>query len=220
MLPLSLQLIHLCAALMLLLAFVFLIERRLLQLTLVYQMQGVLLCFVSVLTAFTQQQPELYGSAIITLVIKVILIPIGLRRLMHRLALRWDRETMVNVPTTLLLALALVLLAFDLTHYFRPLTSGDAGQGLSIALACVLLALLMMIARTQALSQVIGFLAMENALMFAATVSVHGMPMIVELGMALDVLVGLAILGVFMSQMRTQFESLDIQHLERMKDRT
>ncbi len=220
MLPLSLQLIHLCAALMLLLAFVFLIERRLLQLTLVYQMQGVLLCFVSVLTAFTQQQPELYGSAIITLVIKVILIPIGLRRLMHRLALRWDRETMVNVPTTLLLALALVLLAFDLTHSFRPLTSGDAGQGLSIALACVLLALLMMIARTQALSQVIGFLAMENALMFAATVSVHGMPMIVELGMALDVLVGLAILGVFMSQMRTQFESLDIQHLERMKDRT
>ena len=82
------------------------------------------------------------------------------------------------------------------------------------SLACVLLAFLMMITRSKAVPQVIAFLAMENALFFAATSATYGMPMVVELGIALDILVGMVILGIFFFQIREQFDSLDIRHLE------
>jgi hydrogenase-4 membrane subunit HyfE len=99
------------------------------------------------------------------------------------------------------------------------LSSNSVASGtLGIALACVLLSFLMMITRAKAVPQVIGFLAMENGLFFAATSATYGMPMVVELGIALDVLIGVLILGVFMFQIREQFDSLDIRHLERLKD--
>jgi hydrogenase-4 component E len=89
---------------------------------------------------------------------------------------------------------------------------------LGIALACILLSFMMMITRSKALPQVIGFLAMENGLFFAATSATYGMPMVVELGIALDVLVGVFILGVFLFQISEQFESLDIRNLENLKE--
>ena len=94
-----------------------------------------------------------------------------------------------------------------------------AGGSLGIALACVLLSFLMMITRSKAVPQVIGFLSMENGLIFAATTVTNGMPMIVEFGIALDVLVGVLILGVFMFQIREQFDSLDIHNLETLEGR-
>ncbi len=217
--PFSLQVIHLLSALMLLLAFAMLTERRVLQLTRLYALQGLLLCLMSALIAHDVHQTELYGSALLTLFTKVLLIPHLLKRLMLKLRVRWDTEMLVNIPTTLLMGLGLVIIAFYLARPLMPLTLGVAGQGLGIALACVLLSLLMMIVRTRALSQVVGFLAMENALMFAAIVTANGMPMVVELGMALDVLMGLSILGVFLFQIREQFESLDIRHLETLKEK-
>ena len=94
-----------------------------------------------------------------------------------------------------------------------------AGIGVvGIAIACVMLSFLMMITRRKAITQVIGFLSMENGLFFAATSATYGMPMVVELGIALDVLIGVLILGVFMFQIREQFDSLDIRHLERLKE--
>ena len=98
------------------------------------------------------------------------------------------------------------------------LSTSLARGTLGIALACVLLSFLMMITRAKAVPQVIGFLAMENGLFFAATSATYGMPMVVELGIALDVLVGVLILGVFMFQIREQFDSLDIRHLEKLKE--
>ena len=89
---------------------------------------------------------------------------------------------------------------------------------LGIALASVLLSFLMMITRSKAVPQVIGFLAMENGLFFAATSATYGMPMVVELGIALDVLVGMLILGVFFFQIRERFDCLDIRHLEKLKE--
>jgi hydrogenase-4 component E len=86
-------------------------------------------------------------------------------------------------------------------------------------LACVLLAFLMMITRSKAIPQVIGFLAMENGLFFAATSATYGMPLVVELGVALDVLVGVFVLGIFFFQIRETFDSLDLKHMEKLKDR-
>jgi hydrogenase-4 component E len=118
----------------------------------------------------------------------------------------------------MLIGIVLVIFAFNLALPISQLSSTIGRGTLGIALACVLLSLMMMITRSKAVPQVIGFLSMENGLFFAATAATYGMPMVVELGIALDVLVGIFILGVFMFRIREQFDSLDIRHLERLKD--
>ena len=165
-----------------------------------------------------RDRPHLYLSAGITLVLKVLLIPWLLHRVVRRLDIRWELESLINVPTTMLIGIAVVIFAFNLALPISRLSNALASGTLGIALACVLLSFLMMITRAKAVPQVIGFLSMENGLFFAATSATYGMPMIVELGIALDVLVGVLILGVFMFQIREQFDSLDIRHLEKLKE--
>ena len=113
----------------------------------------------------------------------------------------------------------LVIFAFNLATPISQFAGTITKSTLGIASACILLAFLMMITRRKAVSQVIGFLAMENGLFFAATSATYGMPMVVELGIALDVLVGTLIFGVFFFHIRETFESLDIHHLEKLKER-
>ena len=112
-----------------------------------------------------------------------------------------------------------VIVAFNVAQPISQLAGTITRSTLGIALACVLLSFLMMITRSKAVPQVIAFLSMENGLFFAATSATYGMPMVVELGIALDVLVGMVILGVFFFQIREQFDSLDIRHMEREKER-
>jgi hydrogenase-4 component E len=163
-------------------------------------------------------QPHLYVSAGLTLVLKVMLIPWILHRIIDRLNVRWDVETLINIPMTMLIGILLVIFAFNLALPISELSSSIARGTLGIALACMLLSFMMMITRSKAVPQVIGFLSMENGLFFAATAATYGMPMVVELGIALDVLVGILILGVFLFQIRERFDSLDIRHLEKLKE--
>ena len=212
------QLINLFAAVMLLLSFGLLSQRRVLSLIRLFTLQGATLVLSTATMAHFTDQPHLYYSAAVTLVLKVLLMPWLLHRMVDRLNVRWDVEMLINVPTTMLLGIVLVIFSFNLALPISGLSASVARGTLGIALACVLLSFLMMITRTKAIPQVIGFLAMENALFFAATSATYGMPMVVELGIALDVLVGMIILGVFMFQIREQFDSLDIRHLERLKE--
>ncbi len=218
MAPLVTQLINLFAALLLLLSFALLAQRRVLSLVHLFTLQGLTLVASTTTMAFFTQQPHLYYSAGLTFLLKVLLMPWLLHRLIERLNVRWDVETLINIPTTMLIGIVLVIFAFNLALPISNLSASVARGTLGIALACVLLAFLMMITRTKAIPQVIGFLAMENSLFFAATSATYGMPMVVELGIALDVLIGMIILGVFMFQIREQFDSLDIRHLERLKE--
>jgi hydrogenase-4 component E len=212
------QLINLFAALLLLLAFAMLAQRRILSLIHLYTLQGAMLVAAAAVVGYATRQPHLYVSAGVTLALKVFLIPWLLHRVINRLNIRWDIETLINIPTTLLFGIVLVIFAFYLAAPISALSSSIARGTLGIALACVLLSFMMMITRSKAVPQVIGFLAMENGLFFAATAATYGMPMVVELGIALDVLVGILILGVFLFQIREQFDSLDIRHLEKLKD--
>jgi hydrogenase-4 component E len=212
------QLINLFAAVLLLLSFALLSQRRVLSLIHLFTLQGATLVASTTTMAYFTQQSHLYYSAALTFILKVLLIPWLLHRLTRRLNVRWDVETLINIPITMLIGIVLVIFAFNLALPISDLSASVARGTLGIALACVLLSFLMMITRTKAIPQVIGFLAMENALFFAATSATYGMPMVVELGIALDVLVGMIILGVFMFQIREQFDSLDIRHLERLKE--
>lgn len=212
------QLINLFATLILMLSFAMISQRRIVSLINLFAMQGAALVAASILLAYATQQSDLYVSAALTLILKVVLIPWMLHRVIRKLNVRWDVETLINIPTTMLVGIALVIFSFSIALPISRLSSSLAGGSLGIALACVLLAFMMMITRSKAVPQVIGFLSMENGLIFAATTVTSGMPMIVEFGIALDVLVGVLILGVFMFQIREKFDSLDIRNLEALKD--
>ena len=212
------QFVNLLAALLLLIAFAMLSQRRILTLIHLLAWQGAALSASTFVVAYSTGQGHLYYSVVLTVVLKVILIPWVLHRLIDRLNIRWDVETLINIPTTLLIGIVLVIFAFNIAAPIAQLSASIARGTLGIALACVLMSFLMMITRSKAVPQVIAFLAMENGLFFAATSATYGMPMVVELGIALDVLVGMVILGVFLFQIREQFDSLDIHHLEKLKD--
>jgi len=212
------QLINLFASLILVLSFAMLAQRRILTLVHLYAMQGLAVVGATTVVAYVTHQPHLYFSAALTLILKVLVIPAVLYRLIKRLDVRWDVETLINIPSTMLVGIVMVVFAFNLSMPVARLSTSVSPGTLGIAMACILLSFMMMITRTKAVPQVIGFLSMENSLFFAATSATHGMPMIVELGIALDVLVGVFILGVFMFQIREQFESLDITNLENLKD--
>ena len=217
-LPLSAQLINLFAAVLLLLAFAMLAQRRVLTLINLFAAQGFALACSTAIVAYATHQPHLYGSSILTLLLKVFVLPWLLHRLINQLDVRWEFETLINVPTTMIIGIVLVVFAFNLAVPISQLASTVTRSTLGIAMASVLLSFLMMIVRRKAIPQVIGFLAMENGLFFAATSATYGMPMVVELGIALDVLVGMLILGVFFFQIREQFDSLDLKHLEKLKE--
>jgi len=212
------QFVNLLAAILLMLAFAMISQRRIRSLIALFTAQGVVLVAATAIVGYVTGQTHLYLSAGLTLVLKVLLIPYLLHRVINRLDVRWDVETLINIPMTMIIGIVLVIFAFDLAAPISKLSSTIARGTLGIALACVLLSFMMMITRSKAVPQVIGFLSMENGLFFAATVATYGMPMVVELGIALDVLVGVLILGVFLFHIREQFDSLDIRHLEKLKE--
>jgi hydrogenase-4 component E len=217
-LPWQSQLIHLGAALLLLTSFAMLSQRRILSLVNLYAWQGGVLSVSTAIVAYTSGLHHLYISAALSLLLKVIVLPWILHQLIRRLNVRWDTEPLLNIPTIMLVGILLVVFSFALSQPISQLSTSIARSTLGIAMAVVTLSFLMMITRRKAISQVIGFLAMENGLFFAAMSATHGMPMIVELGVALDVLVGTLILGVFFFQIHEQFDSLDLQHLEQLKE--
>ena len=211
----SSQFINLLASILLLLAFAMLSQRRIKSLIRLFMVQGMTLVVSTIVIAATTNQSHLYSSALLTFALKVVILPLILYRLIKRLNVEWDVETLLNIPSTMLVGIAIVIVSFNLALPISHLAGTITRSTIGIAMACVLLSLLMMITRSKAISQVIGFLSMENSLFFAATSTTYGMPMVVELGVALDVLVGVLILGVFFFQIREKFESLDLKHLEK-----
>jgi len=216
--PLGFQLINLLAAILLLLAFAMLAQRRVVSLVDLFAAQGFVLALSTAVVAYTTNQPHLYQSTALTLLLKVFLLPWILHRLVRKLDVRWEFEGLINIPTTMLIGIVLVVFSFNLALPISQLASTVTRATLGIAMASIMLSFLMMITRRKAIPQVIGFLAMENGLFFAATSATYGMPMVVELGIALDVLVGTLILGIFFFQIRERFDSLDLRNLENLRE--
>ena len=215
---LDLQLLNTCAALLLLVSFAMLSQRRVVSLVSLLALQGALLCVATLLLAWRTGQHHLYLSAALTFALKVVGLPWLLHRLIRRLDVYWDSEPMLNMPGTMLVGLVTVVFAFGLAQPIAELASTATRNAIGIAVAVILLAFITMITRRKAMSQVVGFLSMENGLFFGAMSATYGMPMVVELGVALDVLVAMLVLGVFFFQIREQFDSLDLHHLESLRE--
>jgi hydrogenase-4 component E len=217
-LPFDLQLLNACAALLLLLSFAMLAQRRVVTLVDLLAMQGGMLFVATLLLAWRTGQNHLYLSAALTLGLKVVALPWLLHVLIRRLDVYWDADPLLNMPGTMLVGLVTVVFAFGLAQPIAELANTATRNSIGIAVAVILLAFITMITRRKAMSQVVGFLSMENGLFFGAMSATYGMPMIVELGVALDVLVAMLVLGVFFFQIRERFDSLDLHHLESLKE--
>jgi hydrogenase-4 component E len=204
---------HLLGASVLVLSFGLLFQRRILGVFNIFAVQAVFLAAAAAWQAYTQHAPHLYITAGIALVFKAIIIPLALRRIVFNLRIHRTVETVLGVGPTMIVGVGLVglsvILVLPLTHQSVALTRDD----LALALSIVLLGLLMMITRRNAVTQVVGFMSLENGLILAA-VGVAGMPFVVEMSVAFSVLVAFIIFGIFFFHIRDRFDTLDLQSLE------
>jgi hydrogenase-4 component E len=212
------QMVLLFAALVLLTSFALLAQQRMLASIHVFAWQGALVAGATALIAAVYAQPHLYFSAALTLTLKALFMPWMLHRLVNRLGIQHHVETVVRPSLILLAAAALVVFSYYVALPIEKLSLLSTRNTIAISMAVVLLGMLMMVSRRQAVSQVIGFMSIENGLFFAAVVSTHGMPMVVELGIAFDVLVAAVLFGVFFLQIRDSIESLDVDRLNRLSE--
>jgi hydrogenase-4 component E len=204
---------HLLSASVLVLSFALLFQRRLLSVMRIFALQATVLAAAAAWQAYIQDAPHLYITAAIALIFKATAMPLALWQIVKRLGIHRTVETVLGVGLTMLAGVALValsvLLVLPVTHAAIALTRDD----LALALSVVLLGLLMMITRRNAITQVVGFMSLENGLILAA-VGVHGMPLVVEMSVAFSVLVAFIIFGIFFFHIRERFDTLDLQYLE------
>ena len=160
-----------------------------------------------------QHAPHLYVTAAIALAFKAIVIPVTLRRIVRRLGIHREIETVVGIGLTMLAGMGLVALAMAVMLRVTPEADPLARQDLAFALAVVLLGLLLMVTRRNAVSQVVGFMSLENGLVLAAT-GAKGMPLVVEISVAFSILIAFIVIGIFLFRIRERFDTVDVQALD------
>ena len=212
------QAVLLFAAFVLFTSFVMLAQTRIVPLIHTFAWQGALLAVTTALVAFVTQHPDLYVSAGITFLLKALLIPWMLHRLAVRLNIHRDIEPIRHPSLILLAGAALVVFSYYVALPIVHLSALTTRNTIAVSQAVILLGMLLMITRKKAIAQVVGFMSIENGLFFAAVVATHGMPMVVELGIAFDVLVAAVLFGVFFFQMRESIDSLDVDRLTRLRE--
>jgi hydrogenase-4 component E len=183
-----------------------------------FSWQGALLAVVTALVALASGHHTLFVSALLTFVLKSMLIPWMLSKLVTHLDVGNQIETVKRPSLVLLGGVALTVFCYYVVQPIEMLSAFSTRNTLALAMAVVLLGMLMMITRRQAVSQVLGFMSIENGVFMAAVVSTHGMPLVVELGVAFDVLVAAVLFGVFFFHIKDSIESLDVDRLNRLAE--
>ncbi len=214
----AVQINSVLAALILLSAFGLLVQRRMLGLVHVFTLQGLFLAASTALIGYATGAHHLYISALLTLLLKVFFIPYLLYKLIHRLKVQREVETLVNLPTTMFIGIVVVIFSYYVTEPVSEISPLVTHSTIAVAMATVMIGLLMMITRKKAITQTIGFLALDNGLIFASTSTTYGMPLAVELGIALDVLLAAVIFGLFFLHISSTFDTLDLKEMERLKE--
>jgi hydrogenase-4 component E len=204
---------HLLAGGLVLVSFMLLYQDRMFGLLNVFALHAFVLALSVAWQAFIQDAPHLYVTAAIALLFKGVIIPVALHRIVLRLGIHRTLETVVGVGLTMLAGMGLVALSIIVMLPASADADPLAREDLAFALAVVLLGLLMMVTRRNAVSQVVGFMSMENGLILAAT-GAKGMPLVVEISVAFSVLIAFIVIGIFLFRIRERFDTVDVQALE------
>ena len=207
---------HLLAGSLVLFSFLQLYQDRLYALLNIYALHALVLAASVAWQAFVQDAPHLYVTAFIALVFKAIVIPVVLHRIIVRLGIHREIETVVGVGPTMLAGIGLVALSMVVMLRVTPGADPLAREDLAFALSVVLLGLLLMITRRNAVSQVVGFMSLENGLVLAAT-GAKGMPLVVEISIAFSILIAFIVIGIFLFRIRERFDTVDLGALDRFR---
>jgi hydrogenase-4 component E len=210
------DLAHLLAGGLVLVSFTMLYQDRLYALLNVFAIQALVLTLSVAWQAHVQDAPHLYVTAAIALVFKANVIPIALHRMVVRLGIHREVETVVAIGPTMLAGMGLVALSMVVMLRVTPEADPLAREDLAFALAVVLLGLLMMVTRRNAVSQVVGFMSLENGLILAAT-GAKGMPLVVEISVAFSILIAFIVIGIFLFRIRERFDTVDVHALDRFR---
>ena len=207
---------HLLAGSLVLVSFLELYQNRLYALLNVYALHALVLAASVAWQAFVQDAPHLYVTAAIALIFKAIVIPVALHRMIVQLGIHREIEKAVGVGFAMLAGMG--LMALSMVVMLRVTREADplAREDLAFALSVVLLGLLMMVTRRNAVSQVVGFMSLENGLVLAAT-GAKGMPLVVEISVAFSILIAFIVIGIFLFRIRDRFDSVDVQALDRFR---
>lgn len=208
---------YVLAGSMVITSFVLLYQTRLSSMLDIFALQSIMLACSVAWQAYAQDASQLYITAAIALVVKGVLIPGVLRRIMEKLGIHREIEPVVGIGLTMLAGVALsalaILLVFPVTAHVPTFTRDD----LAFALAVILLGLLLMITRHNAISQIIGFMSLENGLVLAAT-GAKGMPLVVEISVAFSILIAFFVFGTFLFRIRERFDTVDVHALDRFRE--
>jgi hydrogenase-4 component E len=207
---------HLLAGSLVLVSFLMLYQDRLPALLNMFALHALVLALSVAWQASAQNAPHLYVTAAIALVFKAIVIPVVLHRIIVKLGIHREIETVVGVGFTMLGGMGLVALSIMVMLRVTPEAEPLAREDLAFALAVVLLGLLLMVTRRNAVSQVIGFMSLENGLVLAAT-GAKGMPLVVEISIAFSILIAFIVIGIFLFRIRERFDTVDVQALDRFR---
>ena len=213
---LALDVAHLFAGGLVLVSVMLLYQDRMTGLINTFALHALVVSLSVAWQAYIQQAPHLYITAAIALVIKALVIPVALRRMVVRLGIHRTIEPVVSIGLTMLAAIGLIALSIMVMLPITAQAGTLAREDLSFALSVILLGLLMMISRRNAVSQVIGFMSIENGLILAATAA-KGMPLVVEISVAFSILVALIVIGIFLFRIRERFDTVDVQALDRFR---
>ncbi|MCC7271786.1 MAG: hydrogenase-4 component E [Alphaproteobacteria bacterium] len=207
---------HMLAGGLVMISFTMLYQDRLSAVIHVYALHAVVLSLSVAWQAFIQEAPHLYITAAISLVFKAIIVPTALHRIVRRLGIHREVETVVGIGPTMLAGMGLVALSMVLMLRVTPGADALAREDLAFALSVLLLGLLMMVTRRNAVSQVIGFMSLENGLVLAAT-GAKGMPLVVEISVAFSILIAFIVIGVFLFRIRERFDTVDVGALDHFR---
>jgi len=210
---LSFDVAHLLAGGLVLVSFMMLYQDRLYSLLNVFALHAVVLALSVAWQAYVQHAPHLYVTAVIALLFKGVVIPFALHRMVIRLGIHREIETVVGVGMTMLAGMGLVALSMVVMLRVTPTADPLAREDLAFALSVLLLGLLIMVTRRNAVSQVVGFMSLENGLVLAAT-GAKGMPLVVEISVAFSILIAFIVIGIFLFRIRERFDTVDIGALD------
>ena len=207
---------HLLAGGLVVISFVLLYQDRLYALLNVYAAHALTLALSVAWQATIQHAPHLYVTAAIALIFKAIVIPLSLHRIIERLGIHREIENVVGIGLTMLAGMALVALSIAIMLRITGQATPIAREDLAFALAVVLLGLLIMVTRRNAVSQVVGFMSLENGLVLAAT-GAKGMPLVVEISVAFSILIAFIVIGIFLFRIRERFDTVDVRALDEFR---
>jgi hydrogenase-4 component E len=207
---------HLLAGGLVLVSFMLLYQDRLYALLNVFALHAVVLSLSVAWQAYVQGAPHLYVTVGLAIVLKAIIIPLALHQMIRRMGIHREIETVGGIGPTMLAGIGLVALSMMVMLRVTPEADPLAREDLAFALAVILLGLLIMVTRRNAVSQIVGFMSLENGLILAAT-GAKGMPLVVEISVAFSVLIALIVIGVFLFRIRERFDTVDVHALDRFR---